>query len=343
MTLRVICFGEVMLRLRPPGFERFLQSPAFEATFGGAEANVAVSLANYGMDAAFVTVFPANDIAAACISQLRGFGVDTSHIKTVPGRLGVYYVETGSNQRSGKIIYDRENSTIAQAKPGDLDWKQVFSGAGWLYITGITPAISKAAADLSLEAVKAAHSQGLQVACDFNYRANLWKWGKTAAEVMTEIAPYIDLGIANAEACEMCLGITPSVSLRRGEWVMAEYEKLARKVAAAFPGMRTLAFTLRKGHSADDNTVSACLFSEGRFYTGPKYKIGHVVDRIGSGDAFAAGLIYGLAHYEDKGDALAFATASGCLKHTVPGDFSRINLTEVERLMHGEASGKIQR
>jgi len=343
MAPRIVCFGEVMLRLRPPGCERFLQSARFEATFGGAEANVAVSLANFGLDAAFVTVFPPNDIAAACVTQLRGFGVDTSLIKLVPGRLGVYYVENGSNQRSGRIIYDRADSAIARAQPGDLDWDKIFAGAEWFYITGITPAISQSAAALSLEAVRAAHRRGLKVACDFNYRANLWQWGKSAAAVMTEMAPHIDLGIANVEACQQCLDITPGIALRRGQWVMADYEKLARKVTATYPGMSTLSLTMRRGHSADENVISACLLSEGKFYAGPRYKIKDIVDRIGSGDAFAAGLLYGLGRYESKEDALAFAVAASCLKHTIPGDFGRFNAAEVERLMNGETSGKILR
>jgi 2-dehydro-3-deoxygluconokinase len=216
MTQRVVSFGEIMLRLKPPAFERFFQSPVFEATFGGGEANVAVSLANFGMDAAFITVLPSNDIGNACISELRKFGVDSSLIQRGSGRLGIYYLESGANQRPSKVVYDRAHSAIALAKPGDIDWRKAFAGANWFHITGITPAISASAAELSLESVKAAKEMGLTVSCDFNYRKNLWKYGKTAIEVMSELVKYVDIGIANEEDCQKSLGIKVDVAVEKG-------------------------------------------------------------------------------------------------------------------------------
>jgi 2-dehydro-3-deoxygluconokinase len=343
MVHKVITFGEIMLRLKPAGIERFFQSPHFEATFGGGEANVAVSLANFGMDAAFVTILPQNDIGEACIAELRKFGVNTGYIKRDSNRMGIYFLENGSNQRPSKVIYDRARSSVAKGGAGSIDWKTVFSGKTWFHITGITPAISEAAAESSLEAVKTAKEMGLTVSCDFNYRKNLWKYGKSAIEVMTELVRYVDIGIANEEDCQKSLGIKADAAVEKGELDTVLYEKLSEKVLESYPGMKAVAITLRESKSADSNGWSACLHDRKRFYLSRKYDITDIVDRVGGGDSFAAGLIYGLTKYEGKEDALAFAVAASCLKHSISGDFNRVSVSEVEKLMSGDGSGRVQR
>jgi 2-dehydro-3-deoxygluconokinase len=343
MVHKVITFGEIMLRLKPAGIERFFQSPHFEATFGGGEANVAVSLANFGMDAAFVTILPQNDIGEACIAELRKFGVNTGYIKRDSNRMGIYFLENGSNQRPSKVIYDRAGSSVAKGGAGSIDWKTVFSGKTWFHITGITPAISEAAAESSLEAVKTAKEMGLTVSCDFNYRKNLWKYGKSAIEVMTELVRYVDIGIANEEDCQKSLGIKADAAVEKGELDTVLYEKLSEKVLESYPGMKAVAITLRESKSADSNGWSACLHDRKRFYLSRKYDITDIVDRVGGGDSFAAGLIYGLTKYEGKEDALAFAVAASCLKHSISGDFNRVSVSEVEKLMSGDGSGRVQR
>lgn len=340
---KVVTFGEIMLRLKSPALERFFQSPSFEATFGGGEANVAVSLANYGMDASFVTALPSNAIADACVNELRYFGVDTKDIVRSDGRVGIYYLETGANQRPSKVVYDRAYSSIALAKPGDFDWEKIFDGATWFHITGITPAISASAAELSLESVKAAKKLGLTVSCDFNFRKNLWKYGKSAPEVMCELVKYVDVGIANEEDCQKSLGITIDVKVEDGKLDTSKYEALARKVLDAYPNMKTLAITLRESKSADTNGWSACLCDRDNFYLSRKYMITDIVDRVGGGDSFSGGLIYGLNNYENKEDALNFAVAASCLKHSIAGDFNRATLAEVKNLMGGDGSGRVQR
>jgi 2-dehydro-3-deoxygluconokinase len=344
MNQKVISFGEIMLRLKPLNFERFFQSPILEATFGGGEANVAVSLANFGMDAAFMTILPNNDIGNSCIGELRRFGVDTSKIQYGAGRMGIYFLESGANQRPSKVIYDRANSSIALAKPGDIDWEKVFAGCNWFHITGITPAISQSAADLSLESVKAAKQLGLTVSCDFNYRANLWKYGKSAKEVMNELVNFVDYGIANEEDCQKSLGISvEGVKVEKGELDVEQYKKLTQKVLDTFPQMKAIAITLRESKSADHNGWAACLNDRSNFYLSRKYDITDIVDRVGGGDAFSGGLIYGLLNYESKEDALNFAVAASCLKHSIIGDFNRVSKSEVEKLMGGDASGRVQR
>ncbi|NLC68006.1 MAG: sugar kinase [Clostridiaceae bacterium] len=343
MQHRIVTFGEIMLRLKAPGMERFFQSPMLEATFGGGEANVAVSLANFGMDAAYVTVLPQNEIADACIAELRKFGVDASLIKRGPGRMGIYFLEGGANQRPSKVVYDRSYSAIALAKPRDIDWKTVFKGATWFHITGITPAISETAAQLSLESVKTAREMGLIVSCDFNYRGKLWKYGKSAAEVMTELVKYVDIGIANEEDCQKSLGITADVDVESGQLSVDKYKELSGKVLRAFPNLKVMAITLRESKSADHNGWSACLNDGENFYHSRKYDITDIVDRVGAGDSFSAGLIYGLVKYQNKEDALNFAVAASCLKHSISGDFNRVTVKEVETLMGGDASGRVQR
>lgn len=346
---RVVTFGEIMLRLKAPAAERLLQTPHLEAIFGGGEANVAVSLANFGVDASFVTVLPKNAIADACIGELRRFGVDTSAIVRGGERMGIYFLEAGANQRPSVVVYDRAGSSIATARPGSLDWGRIFSGADWFHLTGITPAISQSATDLSLEALRAARSAGLTISCDYNYRKNLWKYGKTAPEVMVEIVRLVDIGIANEEDCQKALGITVDSgesmgeSIARGELELNRYQVLCEKMLQAFPNLKKQAITLRSSHSADYNVWSACLHNGKEFLVSRSYAIMDIVDRVGGGDAFSAGLIYSLLNLADDRTALEFATAASCLKHSIPGDFNRVNLSEVEALMKGEASGRVQR
>jgi 2-dehydro-3-deoxygluconokinase len=343
MTKPVVTFGEIMLRLAPPGFERFLQSPQFVATFGGGEANVAVTLGGFGIPARYVTVLPSNPIADAFLGELRRFRVDDSYIVRGKGRLGIYFVEPGANQRPSKVVYDREHSAIALAKPGDIDWAKTFDGAGWFHVTGITPAISQGAADLAIEAVKAARGAGLTVSCDLNYRKNLWKYGKTAKEVMTELFQYVDVGIANEEDCQKSLGIQVDVDVESGKLESEQYRQLTGKVLAAYPNLKMLAVTLRESKSASHNGWSACLNDRQAFLLSRHYEITHIVDRVGGGDSFAGGLIYGLLELGDHARALEFAVAASCLKHSIPGDFNRFSVDEVNALVKGGGSGRVQR
>jgi 2-dehydro-3-deoxygluconokinase len=343
MNKKIVTFGEIMLRLAPPGLEKFLQTPQFVATFGGGEANVAVSLAQFGMDAVYVTALPENPIADACVAELRRFGVDTSQIVRGKGRLGIYFLEGGANQRPSKVVYDRAGSTIALAKRGDIRWDDVFADARWLHITGITPAISATAAELSLESVQKARALGLTVSCDLNYRKNLWKYGKTATEVMRELVKYVDIAIANEEDVQMSLGIQADVDVHSGELDRAQYEKVAAKVLDAYPEMKGIAITLRESKSASHNGWSACFHNRKEFMLSRHYEITHIVDRVGGGDSFAGGLIYGLAKLDSHQEALEFAVAASCLKHSVPGDFNRCTVDDVKALLKGGGSGRVQR
>lgn len=341
--MRVLTFGEIMLRLRAPGHERFFQSNMMEATFGGGEANVAVSLANYGMEAQFCTVLPDNALGDECVRELRRFGVDVSKVLRRPGRMGIYFLENGANQLPSKVIYDRAYSAIALAGPGDIDWDGVFEGVDWFHITGITPAISESAMLLSLESVKAARAKGITVSCDLNYRKNLWKYGRKAAEVMGEIAGYVDVAVANEEDVQKSLEITVDVSVESGELDRGKYRALGDKVLEAYPNMKMIAITLRESHSADWNGWAACLNDGRNFYVSKKYVIRDIIDRVGGGDSFAGGLIYGLNHYGDRQQALEFAVAASCLKHSVIGDFNRVSVSDVEKLAGGDGTGRVQR
>lgn len=341
--MKVLTFGEIMLRLKAPGQECLFQSPTLEATFGGGEANVAVSLANYGMDTSFLTVLPDNTVADACKGELRRFGVDTSRIVTGPGRVGIYFLEGGANQRPSKVVYDRAGSSIALAKPGDICWDEALKDVEWFHITGITPAISESAMELSLEAVKEAKKRDITVSCDLNYRKNLWKYGKRAAQVMRELAEYVDVAVANEEDVQKSLEITTDVVVESGSLDEKKYQDLGDKVLAAYPNMKMIAITLRESRSADWNGWSACLNDREHFYLSKKYEIRDIVDRVGGGDSFAGGLIYGLTHYMDKQQALEFAVAASCLKHSVIGDFNRVTRSDVEKLMGGDGSGRVQR
>lgn len=341
--MKVLTFGEIMLRLKSVGQERLFQSPMLEASFGGGEANVAVSLANYGMDAAFATVLPDNAVADACVGELRRFNVDTSRIQKGPGRVGIYFLEAGANQLPSKVVYDRADSAIALAKPGDFDWDKTFDGVDWFHITGITPAISESAMELSLESVREAKRRGITVSCDLNYRKNLWKYGKRAAEVMRELANSVDVAIANEEDVQKSLEITADVEVESGELDREKYRQLGDKVLKAYPNMKMIAITLRESHSADWNGWAACLNDGKNFYVSKKYEIRDIVDRVGGGDSFAGGLIYGLNHYTDKQQALEFAVAASCLKHSILGDFNRVSASDVEKLMGGDGTGRVQR
>ena len=343
MTKKIVTFGEIMLRLAPPGLERFLQTPQFVATFGGGEANVAVALAQFGLPAVYATVLPENPIADACIAELRRFGVDTSRIVRGKGRLGIYYLEAGANQRPSKVVYDRSGSAIALAKPGDIDWNATFAGACWFHLTGITPAISASAADLSFEAVRKARELGITVSCDLNYRKNLWKWGKSAADVMSELVQSVDIAIANEEDVQMALGIQADVDVHAGKLDRDVYQKLTDKVLAAYPNMQAIAVTLRESHSASHNGWAACLNDRKEFLVSRHYDITHIVDRVGGGDSFAAGLIYGLLSLPSHAEAIEFAVAASCLKHSIPGDFNRTGVDEVRALLKGGGSGRVQR
>lgn len=341
--MKFLTFGEIMLRLKAPGHERFFQSPMLEATFGGGEANVAVSLANYGMDAAFLTVLPQNEIAEACIREMRGFGVDMSRVQYGSGRMGIYFLESGANQLPSKVVYDRGDSALSLAKPGTIDWEKAFAGVGWFHITGITPALSGNAMELSIDAVSEAKKRGITVSCDLNYRKNLWKYGKDACEVMREIAKYVDIAIANEEDVQKALGITTDVVVESGELDRGKYKALGDKVLEEYPNMEMIAITLRESRSADTNGWAACLNDRERFYESKRYLINDIIDRVGGGDSFAGGLLYGLHTYQDKRRALEFAAAASCLKHSIIGDFNRIGVSDVEKLMNGDGSGRVQR
>jgi 2-dehydro-3-deoxygluconokinase len=334
-----------MLRLKSPGYERLFQSPSLEATFGGAEANVAISLAHFGLDSAFVTVLPNNDVGDAVIRELRRFGVDTSQVVRKGSRVGIYYLETGSNHRPSKVVYDRDHSSICEAAPGDIDWDSIFDGVVWFHISGITPALSQSAADLSLEACRAAKRLGVKVSCDLNYRAKLWNYGKPAADIMRELVKHVDVLIAGREDCQKSLGIDINHADDDGsdELDMAKFESLTDKVMETYPELSAIAMTLRESQSADSNGWSACLRDRKGFRKSRHYQMNDIVDRVGGGDSFSAGLIYGLTAYTDPQQSLEFAVAASCLKHTIPGDFNLVSVAEVEGLMGGDGTGRVQR
>jgi len=344
MRKLTVTFGEIMLRLAAPGFERFLQSPRFDASFGGGEANVAVALAQFGLPSAYVTVLPEkNPIADAVLGELRRFGVDTSRIVRGNGRMGSYYIETGASQRPSRVVYDRDKTAIALAKRGDIKWGDVFESANWFHLTGITPAISASTAELALESVRKAREMGLTISCDLNYRKNLWRWGKAATEVMPELVKDADIAIANEEDVQMTLGIQAKVDVDSGKLDRAEYQALTAEVLNRYPNLKAVAITLRESRSASSNGWSACLNDRQQFLLSRRYDISHIVDRVGSGDTFAAGLIYGFQKLSTHLEALEFAAAAGCLKHSIPGDFSRSTAEEVLALLKGSGSGRVQR
>lgn len=340
---RFVTFGEIMLRLKPPGHERFFQSPVLEATFGGGEANVAVALARFGCETAYVSCVPANPVGDACLGELRRHGIDVTHVVRRGDRLGIYFLEAGANQRPSLVVYDRSGSAIAQAAKGDIDWEKAFLGASWLHITGITPAISLSAAELSLEAVQKARAKGITVSCDLNYRKNLWKYGKSAPEVMREIVRCTDVLIANEEDCQKALGMSVAAEVESGRLAAEQYRPLTEQLLAAYPNLSRIAITLRESRSADANGWSAILQTGGECLVSRTYDISDIVDRVGTGDAFAAGLIYGLSSLGTPKEALDFAVAASCLKHSIPGDLPLLSVAEVRSLMTGSGSGRVQR
>ena len=340
---RIITFGEIMLRLNPESYLRFTQSPKFEASYAGGEANVAVSLASYGMDAAFVTKVPAHDIGQCAINELRKYGVDTSMILRGGDRLGVYFVEKGASQRPSKVIYDRANSAIAAAEPGEFDWEKIFAGADWFHWTGITPALSSQMAQACLEACKAAKAMGLTVSCDLNYRNKLWS-REEAGKCMAQLLPYVDVCIANEEDCKDVFGIeAEGTDIAGGKLGYEGYVSVARQVAQRFD-CKKVAITLRSSLSANDNDWAGMLYdaaTDGAVIS-PTYHI-HIVDRVGGGDSFGGGLIYSLLSGKADQDAINFAVAASCLKHSIEHDFNLVTVAEVENLARGNASGRIQR
>jgi len=331
--------------LAPPGFQRFTQARSFDVIYGGGEANVAVSLANFGVPVDYVTRLPGHEIGEACLQFIRQYGVGTSKIVRGGERLGIYYMEMGAVQRASKVIYDRANSAIATIKPGMVDWRAVFADADWFHWTGITPAISLGAAEVCLEAVRAAREMGLTVSCDLNYRGNLWKWGKKAAEIMPELVALCDIAVGNEEDADKVFGIrAPDTDVTSGRVQAEAYRFVCEELVKRFPRLRTVAITLRGSVSASHNTWSGVLWDSGTFYSARTYDITHIVDRVGGGDAFCAGLIYGLRSYgENRQKALDFAVAASGLKHSVVGDFNQVSVSEVEKLVEGDASGRIAR
>ena len=336
-----------MLRLSTPGYLRFGQARSFDATFGGGEANVAVSLANYGVDAAFVTRLPDNDIARACLRDLRSYGVDTSGIVFGGDRLGIYFLETGAVARPSKVVYDRAGSSIATIQPGTIAWEKVFEGADWFHWTGITPALSQGAADVCLEAVRAARRLGLTVSCDLNFRKKLWQYGKSAGEVMPALVEGCDVILGNEEDAEKVFGIKPEgfdAAATGGEIDQQRFRSVGEQLMARFPRAKKVIITLRGSINANHNTWGGVLWDGRTLYESPRYDITHIVDRVGGGDSFMGGLIYGLLTWPgDDQRALDFATAASCIKHTIFGDYNQITVAEVEDLMKGDASGRVSR
>lgn len=345
MKNKIVTFGEIMLRLATPERQRFSQATAFNASFGGGEANVAVSLANFGLQAAFVTRLPQNDLGQSVIMDLKKHSVNTEHIIFGGERLGIYFLETGAVSRPGKVVYDRSHSSISEISPGMIKWDEIFDGATWFHWTGITPAISQGAADACLEAVKAAKKKGLTVSCDLNFRKNLWNYGKTAGEVMPELVKHCDVILGNEEDAEKIFGIKPDKGdVSAGKVESTEFESVCKKLKLQFPQAQKIIITLRGSISADHNSWSGILYNGEKFFTAPVYQITHIVDRVGGGDSFMAGLIYGLLTWSgDDQKALNFAVAASCLKHTIHGDFNLVTVSEAEALMKGDASGRVVR
>ena len=339
--MKVVTFGELLLRLAPEGHLRFLQEPRLEATFGGGEANVGVSLAQFGVQSTFVTRLPDNDIAQAAVCQLRSFGVDTSHIVRGGDRMGIYFLEKGASQRPSKVIYDRTGSAIAQAAPEEFDWEVILDGADWFHFSGITPALSDSAAEAVRQALICARAKGVKVSCDINYRANLWSREKAGA-VMRPMMEYVDLFIGGAEDAELELGIVPPDSeVLEDGLTRAGYEAVARGLIAEY-GFQAAACTLRESVSASDNNWGAMLYTGGRAFYSRRYAI-HIVDRVGGGDSFSAGLLYALLAGKQPQDAVDFGAAAGVLKHSVEGDYNRVTVHEVERLVQSGGNGRVSR
>lgn len=342
MEKKVVTFGELMLRLSTPGYERFVQANQFDVTFGGGEANVAVSLAQFGLESCYVTRLPRNEIGDAAVNILRRYGVDTEFILRGGERMGIYFLESGASQRPSKVIYDRSHSAIAEVPPGMIQWAEVFRGASWFHVTGITPALSNHASGTTIEAVKAARKAGLTVSCDLNYRKKLWT-REQAEKVMTQVMEHVEIAIANEEDAEMVFGIKAGeTDVQAGKLDVERYQSVAEQLMAKFPGLKTVAITLRESISASDNNWSGVLWDGQNFYQSNRYAV-RIVDRVGGGDSFAAGLIYGFLMEKSPQESLDFAVAASCLKHTIPGDFNHVSVAEVESLIKEGGSGRVQR
>lgn len=333
------------MRLSPPYFQRLTQTRSFDIIYGGGEANVAVSLANFGIDVDFVTRLPQNELGNACIQYLRQFGVNTSNITRGGDRIGIYFLEMGAATRSSKVIYDRDNSAISTAEKDMFDWEILFKGINWFHFTGITPAISQNLVEICLDALKIAKSKGITVSCDLNYRSKLWKYGKKASEIMPELVKYCDIAIGNEEDADNVLGIrAPSTNVTSGKLDPQNYKYVAEEMMNKFPNLKKVAITLRGSLSASHNTWAGILFDGNKLYISPHYDITHIVDRVGGGDSFVAGLIYGfLTFKEDLQKILDFAVAASCLKHTIFGDFNLVSVEEVLKIMEGNVSGRVSR
>ena len=338
---KIITFGEIMLRLAPKGYLRFLQEPEFQATFGGGEANVAVSLANYGLDTSFVTRLPENPIGEAAIGELRRHRVETDNIVRGGSRVGIYYLEKGASQRPSKVVYDRAHSAISEASAADFDWDQIFEGAEWFHFTGITPALGQNVAEICLKAVEAAKKKNITVSCDLNFRKNLWSTDE-AGRTMGRLMEYVDICIANEEDAEKVFGIKAAATdVTGGKLNCDGYSDVAKQLAERF-GCKYVAITLRTSLSASDNRWAAMLYNGRESLLSKEYPV-HIVDRVGGGDSFGSGLIYGLYTGMCDRDALEFAVAASCLKHTIEGDFNRVSVKEVQALADGDGSGRVQR
>ncbi len=340
-----VCLGEIMLRLNSLGHERLFQQPMLKAQFGGGEANVAISLAHFGEFARFVTALPSNQIGDNVLHYLAGFHVDTSSIIRKNDRLGIYFLETGSGPRPSKVIYDRAYSAISKAKSNDFNWDAIFHNAHWFHITGITPALSPSAAELSITAVKEAKKRGITVSCDLNYRSKLWKYGKEPHEIMRELVKFVDIIIANEEDIQKVLNFELEQQIGGVTLAKEKYKTLITRVMKAYPHLSYIGITLRESFSASRNDWSAILYTkkEDQIFESRKYHLTNIVDRVGGGDSFGAGLIYGLNHMNNPQDAVNFAVAASALKHTIPGDVNLVTVKEVETLMHGEGHGRVQR
>ncbi len=341
MAKKTVTFGEIMLRLAPEGYYRFVQAESYGATYGGGEANVSVSLANYGLESSFVTKLPAHEIGQAGVNSLRKFGVDTSHIVRGGSRVGIYFLEKGASQRPSKVIYDRAGSSIAEAVKEDFKWDEIFEGADWFHFTGITPALGDNVAEICLEACKKAKEKGITVSCDLNYRNKLWSKEK-AGEVMGELCKYVDVCIANEEDAGDVFGIKAAdTDVTSGKVNHEGYKDVAKQLADRF-GFKKVAITLRESISANDNNWAAMLYTDGAYYFSKKYTM-HIVDRVGGGDSFGAGLIYACLNDMGAQDTIEFAVAASCLKHSIEGDFNQVSVDEVKKLAGGDASGRVQR
>jgi len=342
---KVVTFGEILLRLSTPGSLRFKQSRSFDVVFGGGESNVSVSLAQFGVPTDFVTSLPENDLGDACIAYLKSFGVGTDKIIRGGDRIGIYFLENGAAQRGSKVIYDRDGSSIATIQKGTINWDKVFEDADWFHWTGITPAISAGLCDVCLEGIIKAREKGLTISCDLNYRAKLWKWGKKASEIMPELVKHCDIAIGNEEDAEKVFGIkAPDTDVVSGNIKAKNYQFVTEKMKKGFPNLKLIAITLRGSINANHNTWSGVVFDGKTFYTGHTFDITNIIDRVGGGDAFCGGLIYGLRTYKnDLQKALDFAVSASCLKHSIFGDFNMVTVEEVEKIMQGEISGRVSR